>query len=177
MIDPDSGLEDEGHILFDSKSKEPYSVTLGLVDIEKGTNSYYKIQLIKHDKYKAKWYVFRSWGRVGTTIGSSKLTDYNKKEEAIEEFCYQFLDKTGNRWEDRKVSCKHPNKYYPLEIEYGGEDEVEEDEVEARLNKQEGMESSSSSLDQAIQDVIKLIFDVDNMKRQMMEFEVLEDFV
>jgi len=171
VVDPDSGLEDEGHILYDSKTKEPFSCTLGLVDIEKDTNSYYKIQLIEHDKYKSKWYVFRSWGRVGTTIGRSKLTDYNKKEEAIEEFCEQYLDKTGNRWDDRKVSCKHANKYYPLEIDYGGEDE-EEEEIESKL-RSEACLASSSKLEKPIQDVIRLIFDIDNMKRQMMEFEVL----
>ena len=30
-----------------------------------------------------------------------------------------YLDKTGNEWEDRKNFVKHPNKFYPLDIDYG----------------------------------------------------------
>ena len=65
--------------------------------------------------------MFRSWGRVGTTIGGNKLTDYNKKQHALEEFYQQYLDKTGNQWSDRKVSVKKPNRFYPLEMDYGDE--------------------------------------------------------
>ena len=66
-----------------------YSVVLGAVNIQDGKNSYYKLQILEHDK-KPKWcvlddfrvsretphiirWVFRSWGRVGTTIGGTKL--------------------------------------------------------------------------------------------------------
>jgi hypothetical protein len=52
-VDPDSGLEDDGHILCETKTNDPYSCVLGYVDIIRGSNSYYKIQLIEHDK-KAK---------------------------------------------------------------------------------------------------------------------------
>ena len=65
-----------------------YSAVLGAVNIQDGKNSYYKLQILEHDK-KPKWsvsiegilqyeltdprWVFRSWGRVGTTIGGTKL--------------------------------------------------------------------------------------------------------
>lgn len=48
-VDPDSGLEDEGHVLLEAKTGEPYTCVLGLVDIIKGTNSFYKLQIIELD--------------------------------------------------------------------------------------------------------------------------------
>ena len=48
VVDPDSGLEDEAHVL---KTKDAlYSVVLGNVDIQSGRNSYYKLQVLEHDK-------------------------------------------------------------------------------------------------------------------------------
>jgi len=32
---------------------------------------------------------------------------------------YNFAVYTGNSWLDRKKFVKHPNKFYPLEIDYG----------------------------------------------------------
>lgn len=50
VVDPDSGLEDKAHVL---KMKDIlYSVVLGMVDIQSGRNSYYKIQVLEHDKKK-----------------------------------------------------------------------------------------------------------------------------
>lgn len=168
VVDPESGLEDDAHIYCEPKTNDPLSCVLGLVDITRGTNSYYKLQVIEHDKNKSKWYVFRSWGRVGTTIGGNKLTDYNKKTEALEEFYEQYLSKTGNEWSDRKISGKKPNKFYPLEMDYG--DEEEESKTKSKLTDKDF--KSSSNLDKSIQDIIKLIFDIENMKRQMKEFEI-----
>lgn len=169
VVDPDSGMEDEAHILCEPKSNDPYSCVLGLVDIERGTNSYYKLQVFEHDKYKSKWYVYRSWGRVGTTIGGDKLTDYNKKDHALEEFFEQYLDKTGNEWKDRKVSGKKPNRFYPLEMDFG-EEEEENNEGTNLINDKNFV--SKSELAPEIQGIIKLIFDIENMKRQMKEFEI-----
>jgi poly [ADP-ribose] polymerase len=48
VVDPDSGLEDKAHVL---KTKNGlYSVVLGIVDIQGGRNSYYKLQILEHDK-------------------------------------------------------------------------------------------------------------------------------
>ncbi len=67
-------------------------------------------------------YVFRSWGRVGTTIGGNKLENFSNKSAAIEKFKAQYLDKTGNEWENRKHETKKPNKFYELEMDYGDEE-------------------------------------------------------
>ena len=30
-----------------------------------------------------------------------------------------YLDKTGNKWENRKNFEKHPSKFFPIDIDYG----------------------------------------------------------
>ena len=57
-----------------------------------------------------RFYVFRSWGRVGTTIGGTKLEDFDDLTEAKESFKFQFSDKTGNRWSKRKEFQKVSKK-------------------------------------------------------------------
>lgn len=47
-----SGLEDSAHVL--DQNGKIYSATLGLVDIVRGTNSYYKLQLLEDDVQK-RW--------------------------------------------------------------------------------------------------------------------------
>lgn len=65
-----------------------------------------------------RYWIFRSWGRVGTVIGSNKLEQMPSKEDAIEHFMKLYEEKTGNAWHS-KTFTKHPKKFYPLEIDYG----------------------------------------------------------
>uniref|UniRef100_A0AAQ4RBD5 Poly [ADP-ribose] polymerase n=1 Tax=Gasterosteus aculeatus aculeatus TaxID=481459 RepID=A0AAQ4RBD5_GASAC len=116
-VDPDSGLENSAHVL--EQGGRMYSATLGLVDIVRGTNSYYKLQLLEDDVQKRSVYwVFRSWGRVGTTIGGNKLDKVYDKNSALDNFLGVYKEKTGNDWSSSNFT-KYPNKFYPLEIDYG----------------------------------------------------------
>lgn len=64
--------------------------------------------------------MFRAWGRVGTTIGGSKAEKFLSKENAKEKFYEVYADKTGNDWQQHKLGfVKQPNKFYPLDIDYG----------------------------------------------------------
>ena len=66
------------------------------------------------------YWVFRAWGRVGTTIGGNKLESCGaSKRSAIDQFKELYAQKTGNEWEDRKSFVKHPKKFYPIDIDYG----------------------------------------------------------
>lgn len=67
-VDPDSNLEDVAHVY--QKNGEKYTVVLGITDIVSKKNSYYKLQLLESNT-KNKFWVFRAWGRIGTTIGSN----------------------------------------------------------------------------------------------------------
>ena len=72
------------------------------------------------------------------------------------------MDKTGNNWRDRDNFVKKPNRFYPLEIDYGGQ----EDSVAKPLS------TVGSKLVPAVQDLVKMIFNIDAMKKTMKEFEV-----
>uniref|UniRef100_A0A6P8QEZ4 Poly [ADP-ribose] polymerase n=1 Tax=Geotrypetes seraphini TaxID=260995 RepID=A0A6P8QEZ4_GEOSA len=159
-VDPDSGLQHSAHVL--EKNDKIYSATLGLVDIVRGTNSYYKLQLLEGDKENRYW-VFRSWGRVGTEIGSNKLEKMPSKEKAIEQFLHLYEEKTGNDWHSTEFT-KYPNKFYPLEIDYG----QDEDSVK----KLSVTSDAKSKLPKSVQELIMLIFDVESMKKAMVEFEI-----
>uniref|UniRef100_A0A3Q4HYH4 Poly [ADP-ribose] polymerase n=1 Tax=Neolamprologus brichardi TaxID=32507 RepID=A0A3Q4HYH4_NEOBR len=159
-VDPDSGLENSAHVL--EQNGKMYSATLGLVDIVRGTNSYYKLQLLEDDVQKRYW-VFRSWGRVGTTIGGNKLDKFNDKNSALDNFLGVYKEKTGNDWGSSNFT-KYPNKFYPLEIDYG-----QDEEAVKRLTATAG---TKSKLAKPVQELIKMIFDVESMKKAMVEFEI-----
>uniref|UniRef100_A0AAQ5Y165 Poly [ADP-ribose] polymerase n=1 Tax=Amphiprion ocellaris TaxID=80972 RepID=A0AAQ5Y165_AMPOC len=159
-VDPDSGLENSAHVL--EQNGKMYSATLGLVDIVRGTNSYYKLQLLEDDVQKRYW-VFRSWGRVGTTIGGNKLDKFHDKNSALDNFLGVYKEKTGNDWGCSNF-IKYPNKFYPLEIDYG-----QDEEAVKRLTATAG---TKSKLDKPVQELIKMIFDVESMKKAMVEFEI-----
>ncbi|KAF7690537.1 poly [ADP-ribose] polymerase 1 [Silurus meridionalis] len=159
-VDPDSGLENCAHVL--DQNGKIYSATLGLVDIVRGTNSYYKLQLLEDDVQKRYW-VFRSWGRVGTTIGGNKLDKFYDKNSAMDNFRSVYEEKTGNCWTSSSFT-KHPNKFYPLEIDYGQDEEA--------VRKLTASSGTKSKLAKPIQELIRAIFDVESMKKAMVEFEI-----
>jgi poly [ADP-ribose] polymerase len=72
-----------------------------------------------------------------------------------------FSEKTGNRWGTKKFE-KRPGKFYPLEIDYGGDDDTNA-LAEAGAN---------SKLAPEVQQLIKMIFNVETMKKALLEFEV-----
>ncbi|GAB1867984.1 Poly [ADP-ribose] polymerase [Camponotus japonicus] len=155
-VDPDSGLENCAHIY--QKGKDKYTATLGLTDIQSKKNSYYKLQILKHDKFE-RYHLFRSWGRIGTTIGGNKLEELSL-EECIEQFESLYEEKTGNQWKNRQHFVKMPNLMYPIDIDHG-------DEEIASLDS-----DIKSNLAKPIQDLMRLIFDVAEMKKVMLEFEI-----
>ncbi|XP_056150659.1 poly [ADP-ribose] polymerase 1 [Lampris incognitus] len=159
-VDPDSGLENSAHVL--EQNGKMYSATLGLVDIVRGTNSYYKLQLLEDDVQKRYW-VFRSWGRVGTTIGGNKLDKFHDKNSAVDNFLGVYKEKTGNIWSCSNFT-KYPNKFYPLEIDYGQDEEA--------VKKLTATAGTKSQLPKPVQELIRMIFDVESMKKAMVEFEI-----
>ena len=139
FVDPDSGLEDKAHVYKIGNAL--YSVVL--VSFLQLFNSYYKLQVLEHDK-KPKYYVFRSWGRVGTTIGGNKVENFYEKADAVREFERLYEEKTGNRWSKRHEFKKVAGRFYPLE----------------------------SKLAKPIQELVSTIFDIESMKKALVEFEI-----
>ena len=66
-----------------------------------------------------RWWLYRAWGRVGTTVGGNKLERCGSKRSVIDSFKALYAEKTNNEWENRDSFKKFPNKFYPLDIDYG----------------------------------------------------------
>lgn len=66
-----------------------------------------------------RYWLFRSWGRIGTTIGGFKTTEHDTLHDAKQEFesCYE--DQTGNTWKNRNNFIKMPGKKVPVDTDYG----------------------------------------------------------
>jgi hypothetical protein len=67
--------------------------------------------------YESSYWVFRAWGRIGTTIGGTKVDEDLSKHEAIELFRSKYAEQTGNEWGATFV--KRPGFYTRMEIDYG----------------------------------------------------------
>lgn len=106
--------------------------------------------------------MFRSWGRISTTIGGNKLENHSSLESAREAFEAQYEEKTGNYFGEKKF-VKYPGKYFKMDIDYGEEEEVK------KLSSVSGI---PSKLHTPVQDLIKMLFDVDMMQKAMLEFDL-----
>ncbi|PSN54639.1 Poly [ADP-ribose] polymerase [Blattella germanica] len=149
-VDPDSGLDDVAHVY--RRNEEIFNAVLGVTDIQGGKNSYYK------------FWLFRAWGRIGTTIGGNKLENMDTVHEAIQNFKSLYEEKTGNIWEDRKHFQKVPGRLYPIDLDYGQDEDI---------IPKAGDDSINSKLAKPVQELVSLLFDVDTMKKVMMEFEIM----
>lgn len=74
----------------------------------------------------------------------------------------QYEDKSGNVWGMRDNFEKMPGKMYPIDVDYGADDNVN-----IKTDP-----SVPSKLKVPVQELVKLIFDVNTMKKLMMEFEL-----
>lgn len=64
-----------------------------------------------------RYYIFRAWGRIGTTIGGHQTDPHLSKQDAIDFFEEKYEEKTGNRFGSKFV--KKPGKYISLDLDYG----------------------------------------------------------
>lgn len=72
-----------------------------------------------------------------------------------------YEERTGNYFGEKKF-VKYPGKYYKMDIDYGEEEEVRK-LTESKVK---------SELVPPVQDLIKLLFDVNMMKQMMLEFHL-----
>ena len=170
VVDPESGLSDSHHVLIcnDTEPKQPYSSILNYVDIARGINSYYRLQILESDENKGlkkQYHVFRAWGRLGTTIGDTKLEKFYSKDSAIANFEEVYFDKTGNLWVERKRFVKKAGKFAPVEVEYS------ENAAEMKNIKQD-FDSGESKLPLQVQELIRMIANFENLKKDMAEYEI-----
>uniref|UniRef100_A0A182ST04 NAD(+) ADP-ribosyltransferase n=1 Tax=Anopheles maculatus TaxID=74869 RepID=A0A182ST04_9DIPT len=115
IVDPDSNLADRAHVY--KYNRTIYNCVLNKVDIQADKNSFYKLQVLEDDNHKQYW-LFRAWGRIGTTIGGTKVESYKTAEDAMSAFENIFLEKTDNEWKSHNSKYhKMPGMFYPIEID------------------------------------------------------------
>lgn len=184
VVDPDSGFADAAHVFIDGKTK--YFAILNMTDIQEDKNSYYKLQLLESDNmlqyvfyrqqphvgphcqfsiffvHFSSYHVFSAWGRIGTTIGGNNTMHCASRSHAIQVFNDLYTEKTANAF-NAEVFTKKLGKFYPIDVDYGNDDGA----------LKEAMDSSApSKLPARLQALIALIFDVNEMKKTMVEFDL-----
>uniref|UniRef100_A0A914CBF8 NAD(+) ADP-ribosyltransferase n=1 Tax=Acrobeloides nanus TaxID=290746 RepID=A0A914CBF8_9BILA len=166
-VDPSAEDSENLHVYIDKVEKFPWQATLGSADVLSNKNSFYKLQLLENDN-KEIYYLFRSWGRVGTSIGGSKTESYFSNLDAAKvDFKKQFYDKTLNEWDNRKKFKKHPNGFAILEMDFDAKDD-------GKLQKLD-VKSSKSNLAMPIKELLSTIFDIKRMTRALQEMEIDTD--
>ncbi|XP_046511423.1 poly [ADP-ribose] polymerase 2 isoform X2 [Equus quagga] len=145
-----------------------YDAMLNQTNLQFNNNKYYVIQLLEDDAQR-NFSVWMRWGRVGK-VGQHSLVacsgDLNKAKEIFQK---KFLDKTKNNWEGREKFEKVPGKYDMLQMDYSTTIQSEEE-----TKKEESLKSPlkpESQLDLRVQELIKLICNVQAMEEMMVEMK------
>ena len=154
-VDPKSGLDNQAQVYRHNGTL--YSSVLGLTDIERNKNSYFKIQVLQSDARPDYFWLFTSWGRIGTEIGSSNVQAYTSAALACAQFGKIYEEQTGNAWGSNGFK-KFPEKFYPVDINYN-------DDLEANT-------TIATTLTPQVEELVKLLFNVQNMKRAMLVFQL-----
>jgi poly [ADP-ribose] polymerase 1 len=172
-VDPKSRLEKIAHVY--SSDKGLFNSVLGFTDIQSNKNSFFKLQVLESDKtgYQGlmsavqflggmqnvhNYWLFTSWGRTGTNIGGSKVDVLGSADLAITQFEKIYMEQTGNEWKLRANFKKLPGKFYPIDINYS-------DRIETNTK-------IASKLAPQVKELMKMIFDVNNMQMTMEEFKL-----
>lgn len=152
-------MDNVAHIL--TENGIIYNAVLNLVCVTENKNSYYKIQILESNETKhPRYWLFKAWGRVGTSIGSNSCNQIKDKYQAISQFEHIYYEHTGNRWQNRSKFQKLPNMYFEVDIDYGTKPQ--------KLD----LESSKSKLAKQVKQLIVRIFDEKLMTKTMLEFEI-----
>ncbi len=144
-------------------------------NIAQNNNKFYLIQLIQHP---GGFTTFTCWGRVGEN-GQNSSDDFKNVDGAKSLFMKKFKDKTGNDWNNRANFVAKNNKYTLLDINYNDDEESEEEDAqgqyaaaEEKKKRAEQKAKLSSKLDTRLQELIKLISNVQTMTQTMKEFDI-----
>ncbi|ORX55486.1 PARP-domain-containing protein [Piromyces finnis] len=164
VVDPNVPNSNDYHVL--EEGDEIYDAILNQTNIANNNNKFYNLQVLKKDNSN-QYCFWTRWGRVGEK-GQSSLLNCSSKDIAISNFKSKFKDKTGNNWSDRNNFVKKNKKYFLLERDYGVTEE-DEKRIKEKEKEIEQIDIPDSKLDEKVQDIIKLIFDISLMEQQMSE--------
>eukprot|EP01100_Stratorugosa_tubuloviscum_P000946 TRINITY_DN120_c0_g2_i1.p1 TRINITY_DN120_c0_g2~~TRINITY_DN120_c0_g2_i1.p1 ORF type:complete len:768 (-),score=314.89 TRINITY_DN120_c0_g2_i1:36-2339(-) len=175
IVDPKCPNHTQYSVYDDGNSV--YDAMLNQTEIGKNHNKFYKIQILQKDSDK-KFFLWLSWGRVGER-GRNKLVHCRDFDAAYKEFKNKFYEKTKNLWEERDTFKPVKGKYTLIELDHGDEQQSD-DGSDNDSNSDSGNESKSkiltikapeSRLDEKVQDLLRMIFDMKRMEQTMVEME------
>uniref|UniRef100_A0AC34FDY0 Poly [ADP-ribose] polymerase n=1 Tax=Panagrolaimus sp. ES5 TaxID=591445 RepID=A0AC34FDY0_9BILA len=149
------------HVFIDTNGAA-FQAFLNYADVAQNRNSFYKLQLLKHDK-KEIFYLYRSWGRIGTK-GAYKTQFFEENfDEAKKEFEKLFLEKSKNHWQNRRNFEKKPGCFDYLEME-----------IDSEGNKKPkfDVETSKSLLPKSVKELIGSIFSIHTMEETLKAFNI-----
>ncbi|XP_006835618.1 PREDICTED: poly [ADP-ribose] polymerase 2 [Chrysochloris asiatica] len=166
-VDPEcTGKVGKAHVYCEGN--DIYDVMLNQTNLQFNNNKYYLIQLLEDDAQR-NFSVWMRWGRVGKMGQHSLVACSGDLTKAKEIFQKKFLDKTKNNWEDREKFEKVPGKYDMLQMDYASTAQVEEETNEGETLK--SPLKRESQLDLRVQELIKLICNVQAMEEMMIEMK------
>ncbi|XP_048211654.1 poly [ADP-ribose] polymerase 2 [Perognathus longimembris pacificus] len=150
------------------EGNDVYDVMLNQTNLQFNNNKYYLIQLLEDDAQR-NFSVWMRWGRVGKVGQHSLVACSGDLTKAKEIFQKKFLDKTKNNWEAREKFEKVPGKYDMVQMDYAT-DTQEENETKQEEALSDALKPASK-LDLRVQELIKLICDVQTMEEMMIEMK------
>ncbi|XP_010622898.1 poly [ADP-ribose] polymerase 2 [Fukomys damarensis] len=145
-----------------------YDVMLNQTNLQFNNNKYYLIQLLEDDA-RRNFSVWMRWGRVGKVGQHSLVACSADLTKAKEIFQKKFLDKTKNNWEDREKFVKVPGKYDILQMDYATT--TQDDNETKQEDSRKAPSKPESQLDLQVQELIKLICNVQTMEEMMIEMK------
>lgn len=158
VVDPKSKMDADCHVLDDKGTV--WDASLSNVNLRDGQNSYYKLQIIVPNVAgSSRLFLFRSWGRLGTQIGGEKTETFYSRESCKAAFMEQFVEKTGNDWNDRMNFKKQAGMFNYVEIDYGYDDSntiKSENDIKA---------GSKSTLAKEVKDLVSMLFDLKTLTK------------
>lgn len=96
------------------------------------------------------------------------MEEFDSVEDAIEKFEKLYFEKTYNEWSNRHKFIKQPGKFYPIDVDFG----TEEDIIEKLMKEQKTDGKYTGKLDPRVRDLVKLIFNVEEMIKTLVSMEI-----
>ncbi|KAJ3292161.1 Poly [ADP-ribose] polymerase 2 [Borealophlyctis nickersoniae] len=158
-------VQKSAHVL--EQGDDVYDVLLNQTEIKNNNNKFYVLQLLQDDGGKS-YYVFTRWGRVGAD-GQQKTEQFSGLPPALSAFKKKFHEKTKNNWDDRANFEKVPGKYFLLERDFSADNDDDDDDETNEKEAKEARKVPESKLEKPVQDLVKMIFNIDMMTKQMVE--------
>ncbi|EXX54771.1 uncharacterized protein OCT59_022700 [Rhizophagus irregularis] len=177
----DEAFDNKNSVHVYSEGEIVWDALLNCTNIGNNNNKFYIIQLLQTDSFK-EYYVFNKWGRVGYSNNqTSCYGPTTSLDQAKREFNKKFRIKTSNDWltvcQDFTKFVPSNGKYTLLKRDYDDDEKEDEqkDKKDKKKTKNKEKEESKpipeSTLHPKVQDIVNMIFDVNQWKEAMKEFE------